>query len=256
MNIQDLFQLPERTPKPRQHGITMVIDSGLGLHAVEDGLTVAKPYMDYVKLGWGTAIITPVLAEKIAIYKNHGIPVCLGGTFFELAYLTGKLNEYRTVANELGLDMIEISDGTVNMPEADKLRLIREFSKDFRVLSEYGSKDAEVVVAPSRWVDGMRREIEAGAWKSIAEGRESGTAGLYRSSEELRTGLVDEIVMNIPQEMLIWEAPKKHQQVWFIKKYGSNVNLGNIALHDVIALETLRLGLRGDTLLTMHGDKK
>jgi len=256
MKMQDLFELPERTQKPRQHGITMIIDSGLGFHAVEDGLSVAKPYLDYVKLGWGTAIITPDIGKKVAIYKSHGVPVCLGGTFFELAYLKGKIKEYRAVAVELGLDMIEISDGTVNMLEADKLRLISEFAKDFRVLSEYGSKDAEVVVAPSRWVDGMRRELEAGAWKSIAEGRESGTAGLYRATEELRTGLVDEIVMNIPQEMLIWEAPKKHQQVWFIKKYGSNVNLGNIALSDIIALETLRLGLRGDTLMTMHGDKK
>lgn len=255
MNLRDLFQLPPRTEKPRQTGITMVIDTGMGLGTIRNGLEMSAPYIDYVKLGWGTAVISNRLEEKIELYRSFDIPVCLGGTFFELAYLSRKLDEYKTIARQLRLHHIEISDGTVQMPAEEKLELIREFSREFRVLSEFGSKDAEVVHAPSKWVDRMRRELEAGAWKSIAEGRESGTAGLYRSTSELRTGLVDEITMNIPQESLLWEAPQKGQQVWFIRKFGNGVNLGNIQLNDVIPLETLRLGLRGDTLLDYHGSK-
>lgn len=256
MKLKALFDLPRRTSKPRETGLTMVIDSGLGLGAIRDQLENAGGSVDYVKLGWGTAVVTAKLEEKLKLYREFNTPVCLGGTFFELAYLAGKTRQFRDLAGKLGLQLVEISDGSIVMPLRDKLKFIREFSRDFKVLSEYGSKDAEVVVAPSRWVDGMKRELDAGAWKCIAEGRESGTAGLYRSTSELRTGLVDEIVMSIPQSKLLWEAPQKNQQVWFIKQFGSNVNLGNIALADVIPLETLRLGLRGDTLLKFHGHLK
>jgi phosphosulfolactate synthase len=253
MKLQELFDLPKRTFKPREAGVTMVLDSGLGLNLVRDYLENAGPYIDYVKLGWGTAIVTTNLEEKVKLYHQHGIPVCLGGTFFELAYISGKIDQYRDAALELGLEMVEISDGTVTISSEEKLGYIRNFARDFKVLSEFGSKDIDTVVAPRKWVEGMKRELEAGAWKCIAEGRESGTAGLYRATSELRTGLVDEIVMSIPQENVLWEAPKKDQQVWFIRRFGSNVNIGNIAMPDVIPLETLRLGLRSDTLVNIHG---
>lgn len=252
MNIRQLFDLPARTEKPRESGLTMVIDSGLGLSAIRDYLENCGEFVDYVKLGWGTAIISGKLEEKIALYRQYGIPVCLGGTFFELAHMHGKIAQYRDMVGQLGLEIVEVSDGTVDMPSEQKLAYIREFARDFKVLSEFGSKDAEVVVAPRKWVEGMKREFDAGAWKCIAEGRESGTAGLYRTTSELRTGLVDEIVEQIQQVNLLWEAPQKGQQAWFVKSFGSNVNLGNIAMSDVIPLETLRLGLRGDTLLTFH----
>ncbi len=254
MNIRDLLHVPVRTQRPRESGLTMVIDSGLGLSAIRDYLENCGEFVDYVKLGWGTAAVSAKLKEKIALYAEYGVPVCLGGTFVELAHLHGKVSEYRDFIGELGLELVEISDGTVTMSTEDKLTYIREFAKHFKVLSEYGSKDAEVVVAPRKWVAGMKREYEAGAWKCIAEGRESGTAGLYRATSELRTGLVDELVEAIPQEHLLWEAPQKPQQAWFVKAFGPNVNLGNIALSDVIPVETLRLGLRGDTMMTFHGE--
>ena len=254
MNIRQLFDLPVRTEKPRDSGLTMVIDSGLGLSAIRDYLDNCGEFVDYVKLGWGTAIISGKLKEKIALYRQYGIPVCLGGTFFELAHVHGKIKEYRDMVGELGLEIVEVSDGTIEMPTEQKLTYIREFARDFKVLSEFGSKDAEVVVAPRKWVEGMKREFEAGAWKCIAEGRESGTAGLYRTTSELRTGLVDEICEQMAQANLLWEAPQKGQQAWFVKMFGSNVNLGNIAMSDVIPLETLRLGLRGDTLMMFHAE--
>jgi phosphosulfolactate synthase len=252
MNIRRLFELPTRTQKPRDTGLTMVIDSGLGLNTIDEYLENCGEFVDYVKLGWGTAIVSAKLEEKIALYRRHGVPVCLGGTFFELAHLHGKVKEFRDMVGELGLEIVEVSDGSIEMPGEQKLAYIRDFARDFKVLSEFGSKDAEVVVKPSAWVAGMKREFEAGAWKCIAEGRESGTAGLYRSTSELRTGLVDELMEQIKPEHVLWEAPQKAQQAWFIKSFGSNVNLGNIAMSDVIPLETLRLGLRGDTLLAFH----
>lgn len=253
MQNTTFLTLPERTPQPRENGITMVIDSGLVPSELDDLLSNGRGLIDYVKLGWGTAAVTPNLNQKLEIYARHGVPVCFGGTFFEIAYLQGKVDEYIAFAKDLGIGMMEISDGSIEMPAEEKLRCIERFAREFRVLSEFGSKDVAVVHAPSKWVRNMKAELEAGAWKSIAEGRESGTAGMYRDTSELRTGLVDEIVENIPQESLLWEAPQKHQQSWFIKKFGPNVNLGNIAARDVIPLETLRLGLRGDTLQFFHG---
>jgi phosphosulfolactate synthase len=256
MNIRQLFDLPDRTPKPRETGVTMVIDSGLGLTTIRGYLDNCGEFVDYVKLGWGTALVSASLEQKIGLYREYGVPVCLGGTFFEFAHLHRKVRQYRDLVRELGLEIVEVSDGTVTMSTEEKLDYIRDFARDFKVLSEYGSKDAEVVVAPSKWVAGMKREFEAGAWKCIAEGRESGTVGLYRPTSELRTGLVEEIVEHIPQANMLWEAPQKAQQSWFVKAFGSNVNLGNITMADVIPLETLRLGLRGDTMMTFHGHRE
>ena len=247
------LRLPQRNAKPRETGITMVIDNGLTLGEVEGLLANGQHIVDYVKLGWGTAVVTPSLKAKLEVYAKHAVPVCFGGTFFELACLQNKLDDYVAFARDHGVSMMEVSDGSIEMPAEQKLHCIQRLARDFKVLSEYGSKDVTVVHAPSKWVRHMKAELEAGAWKAIAEGRESGTAGLYRDTGELRTGLVDEIAESIPQERLLWEAPQKHQQTWFIKKFGPNVNLGNIGAHDVIALETLRLGLRGDTLRHFHG---
>jgi len=246
------LNLPPRTAKPREAGITMVIDNGLPPGEADHLLANGGEIIDYVKLGWGTAVVTPKLRDKLAVYAKHGMPVCFGGTFFELAYLQNKLDNYEHFMRDHGIGMMEISDGSIEMPPDEKLRCIERFARDFKVLSEFGSKDVTVVHAPSKWVRNMKAELEAGAWKAIAEGRESGTAGLYRDTAEVRTGLVDEIVEAIPQELLLWEAPQKHQQTWFIKKFGANVNLGNIGPRDVIALETLRLGLRADTLRHFH----
>jgi phosphosulfolactate synthase len=230
----------------RDGGLTHVLDKGLGPRAWEDVLEVSGDYIDIVKLGWGTAYVTKALERKLEILK--GKPVVIGGTFFEVVYAKGKFDEYKRWLSDLGLTHVEISDGTVEIPRDRKLELIAEFARDFTVLSEVGSKDAEVNIAPYLWVQWMQEELDAGAWRVIAEGREGGTAGIYRPTGELRTGLVDEIEHSIDFGDLIWEAPTKESQAWFIKHFGPEVNLGNIPPDEVIALETLRLGLRGDTL--------
>lgn len=247
-----LFPLPTRSAKPRNNGITMMIDSGLGIQQIKDVLAMGEDLIDYVKLGWGTALVTKNLEEKVKLYQSHGINVCLGGTLFEICFVHGKIDAYKSFVESLGIKYVEISDGTIEIPREEKLKNIEQLSKDFTVLSEYGSKLADVMKAPHHWARHMLEELDAGAWKVIGEGRESGTAGMYRGSSELRTGLVEELIDSINVDDIIWEAPKKEHQSWFIKKFGSNVNLGNIAFKDIIPLETLRLGLRSDTLVKFH----
>jgi len=248
MNFQFL-ELPSRPDKPRNVGLTMIIDSGYGVRAIRDALEVGHEYVDYVKLGWGTSVVTHNLLEKISIYKEFNIPICMGGTLFEVAFTQKKVDSFVDEVLELGIDMIEVSDGSIDMDEKDKLKWIKELSKKIKIISEYGSKDSAHIRAPHYWVSGMKNELDAGAWKVIAEGRESGTSGLYRGTSELRTGLVEEIIDSIPQDLILWEAPQKSHQTWFIKEFGNDVNLGNISFKDIIPLETLRTGLRGDTLL-------
>jgi phosphosulfolactate synthase len=235
----------ETTP---HSGLTHVIDKGLGPRAWEDVLETAGAFIDIVKLGWGTAYVTQNLARKLEVLKAAGKPVVMGGTFLEAVISQDKVDEYKSWLAELGLTHVEISDGVIDLPRERKLELIAELARDFVVLSAVGSQDAEVNIAPYLWVQWMREELDAGAWKVIAEGREGGTAGIYRPTGELRTGLVDEIEHSLDFTDLIWEAPTKASQVWFIKHFGPSVNLGNIPPDEVIALETLRLGLRGDTL--------
>ena len=230
----------------RDGGLTHVIDKGLGPRAWEDVLETSGDYIDIVKFGWGTAYVTPNLERKLEVLA--GKRVVLGGTFFEVVYTRGKFDEYKTWLQELGIDHVEISDGTVDIPRERKLELIADFARDFTVLSEVGSKDSEVVFAPYEWVQWIKEELAAGAWKVVTESREGGTAGIFRPSGEMRTGLVDEIAHEIDFHDLIWEAPSKNSQAWFIKHFGPDVNLGNIPPDEVIPLETLRLGLRGDTL--------
>ena len=233
---------------PRDGGLTHVLDKGIGPRAVEDFLETAGAYVDIVKLGWGTSYVTPNLAHKLGVYRRAGKPVVVGGTFFEAVVARGKVEEYKQWLLEHGFEHVEISDGAIEIPRERKLELIQELARDFTVLSEVGSKDPEVNFAPYLWVQWIKEELEAGAWKVITEAREGGTAGMFRPTGELRTGLVDELAHDIDVADLIFEAPTKASQAWFIKHFGPAVNLGNIPPDEVIPLETLRLGLRADTI--------
>ena len=243
------LDLPPRSRKPRTKGITHVIDKSLTLSGAQGLFESAGDYVDVVKLGWGTSYVTCNLDRKIALYKSFETPIVCGGTLFEAAYGLDKLDEYKSWLAGKGFTHVEISDGTIDLPRERKLELIAEFARDYVVLSEVGSKDAEAVFAPYQWVTWIKEELEAGSWKVITEGREGGTAGIFRTSGEMRTGLVEEITHEVPVDDLIFEAPAKSAQAWFVKHYGPEVNLGNIAPEEVISVETLRLGLRGDTLL-------
>lgn len=248
-----VLDLPNRPEKPRTTGRTQLLDKGQGLTAIRDLMDVAAHTIDLVKLGWGTSLVTRQLAEKVACYHEYDVDVGLGGTLLELVYLKGRVEEFRSWLLELGIRTVEVSDGAIRMPEEDKLALIARFTEDFTVYSEVGRKDASVVVTPARWVKAIKRELEAGAKAVILEGRESGTAGMYRQSGEIRMGLVDEILdADIPLESLIFEAPNKENQVWLMRHLGTSVNLANIHPDDALAVETLRLGLRADTLLDLH----
>jgi phosphosulfolactate synthase len=250
--MPEFLSLPERSAKPRTTGLTHVLDKGLGPSQVQDLLAVAADSIDIVKLGWGTAAVTTSLPEKVAVYREAGIPVCLGGTLLEVVLKQGKLEEYVTWVMDLGIDHVEVSDGTIALDHDEKVAIIRRLTRDFTVLSEVGSKSEDVIYSPKRWVEMIQKELDAGVWKVIAEGRESGTVGLYHGDGAVKEGLIDEIRDAIDPGLLVFEAPSKKQQAWFIKHFGSDVNLGNIAPEEVISLETLRLGLRGDTLLHFH----
>lgn len=247
---------PARTKKPRQTGLTHVLDSGSGLRSLDDQLDGCEHLVDIVKLGWGTSYVDPRTPEKVRRLQARGIKVSLGGTIFEAALVCERLDELCDWADELGVDILEVSNGTIDLPLDQKVRIIEELSKKFLVLTEVGSKDVDIVMAPYRWVETIKRELGAGAWKVVAEGRESGTAGLYRRNGEIRHGLVEEIVAAIEPGSVLFEAPQTQQQAWFIRTLGPEVNLGNIRLDDVIPLETLRLGLRGDTLLELLTPQK
>ncbi len=242
-----LTQIPERTAKPRQKGLTMVMDKGLSIRQVEDFLSIAEPYTDVVKLGFGTSYVTPRLEEKLKVYHEADMPVFFGGTLFEAFVARDQFEDYLRILDKFKMQYAEVSDGSLEIEHGQKCEYIRRLAEHVTVISEVGSKDAEKIFAPYQWIELMKAEIEAGVFKVIAEARESGNVGIYRGTGEVRQGLVDEILTQIPEDMIIWEAPKKAQQVWFIKLLGPNVNLGNIAPNEVLPLETLRIGLRGDT---------
>ena len=245
-----LDDLPDRPARPRTSGLTLVLDKGLSVREVEDMLEKNAGYVDVVKLGWGTAVVTPCLEEKLRAYRAAQMPVCFGGTLFEAFCMRGRLDDYHALLHSFQIECVEISDGAITLPHEEKLGYIRYFSKDFRVLSEVGSKDKASILSPDTWVRMIRDELEAGSWKVICEARESGTAGVFDASGQIRSGIMDEIVQHIDPGQLVFEAPRKPQQVWFIRKFGPNVNLANIPPDEVIPLETLRIGLRGDTLLS------
>jgi len=242
-----LNNLPERTVRPRESGLTMVMDKGLSVSQVQDMLTTCHPYIDMVKLGFGTAYVTPNLDEKINFYKSNGIAVYFGGTLFEAFIIRNQFEDYIRAIEKYKMQYVEVSDGSIEMKHEDKLEYIRRLSKYATVISEVGSKDNAHIIPPFKWLRMMKDELAAGAWKVIAEARESGTVGIYMGSGEARDGLVEEILSEVKPEDVIWEAPQKVQQEYFIKKLGSNVNLGNIAPTEVIPLEAMRIGLRSDT---------
>lgn len=242
-----LKHLPERTSKPRQNGVTMVMDKGLSMSEAEGLAEIGEHVVDLVKLGFGTSLVTPKLKDKIKLYREAGFQIYLGGTLFEAFYIRNQFNDYLRLIDSLGIDTIEVSDGSIVIPHTEKCALISKLTSNYKVLSEVGSKDADKIIPPYQWIEMMQEELQAGAWKVIAEARESGTVGVFRNSGEVRSGLVAEIIRKVSQDQVIWEAPLKSQQVFFIQLLGANVNLGNIGTHEVLALEALRLGLRGDS---------
>ncbi len=246
MNFK-LSHIPERTLKPRNSGMTMMMDKGLSLREVEDFISASGHLTDVVKFGFGTSYVANNLQDKINLYKEAGIRPYFGGTLFEAFYARGMVKEYLQTIDKFGLDLAEISDGSIIINHDEKCELIHSMAKDRTVLSEVGSKDSGIIVTPAKWIRMMSTELEAGSWKVIAEGRESGNVGVFRPNGSAHTLLINRIIAKVNPEDILWEAPQKNQQVWFIKLFGANVNLGNIAHNEMIPLECLRLGLRGDT---------
>ena len=246
--MRAVLSLPTRTAKPRDRGITHVLDKGLGLRQIEDLLETSSGLIDIVKFGWGTGYVTQNLEAKIAAYREAGVPTCFGGTLLELAILQGRFDEFRRELRRLGMTHAELSTGVIELTPEERYDYIRALSRDFVVLSEVGSKDAQRIIPPYRWVEQTEADLAAGSWRVICEARESGTVGIYHTSGEVKAGLIEEIVHRVDPGRLVFEAPLKAQQAWLVTKFGSNVNLGNIPTTDVIALETIRLGLRADTM--------
>ena len=250
-----LSDIPERTKKPREKGLTMVMDRGLSINDTKNFIDMSLPYTDIVKLGFGTSAVSPHVRAKIDLYKEAGLMVYLGGTLFEAFVARNMFKEYKELLTKWDLNMCEVSDGSIEISHEDKCNYIQELSKEFQVVSEVGSKDENKVIPPYKWIQLMEEELEAGSWKVIAEAREGGNIGIYNRGGDVRSDLIDEILTKIPNEKIIWEAPRKSQQVWFIKLLGTNVNLGNISWDEVIPLETLRIGLRGDTFFNYLNKK-
>ena len=242
-----LDKIPNRTKKTRDIGLTMVMDKGLSVREAEDLVYSSSDYIDIIKLGFGTAIISKNIKKKIQLYQKNNIKVHVGGTLFEAFIVRNMFDDYIKFVEDLNLNTIEVSDGSIDLNHKIKCEYISDLSKKFTVFSEVGYKKSNRILAPSKWIKLMKQELDAGSWKVIAEARESGTVGVFRKDGEIRSDLIEEILSKIPNEKILWEAPKKDQQVWFIKLMGANVNLGNIDPRSVIPLECLRLGLRGDT---------
>lgn len=249
MNIA-LPYIPKRSKKPRKDGVTMVMDKGLSLRQAEDLIDSAGEYIDFVKLGFGTSVITRKLEEKIKLYRSADLKVYFGGTLFESFIVRGMFDAYCSFIDKFRLDTVEVSDGSIEIKHDRKCEYISKLAKNYTVLSEVGSKEEGIIIHPNMWIKMMNVELQAGSWKVIAESRESGTVGIYRSSGHAHELLVNKITAKVKQENIIWEAPKKSQQVWWIKQLGANVNLGNISPEEILPLETLRMGLRGDTFFT------
>ena len=246
MNVQ-LSYMPNRSSKPRENGLTMVMDKGLSVQQAECFAEVGAEYADYVKLGFGTSVITPRLGDKIKVYRNAGLTPYFGGTLFEAFVIRNMFDEYVKFLDKYDMDLVEISDGSYDIDRNKKLEYISILSKDRKVISEVGSKKKDVIYTPDQWVSMMKSELDAGSSKVIAEAREAGTIGIYNDDGSVNKSIVNAISTNVQIDNVIWEAPMKSQQVWLIKQFGVNVNLGNIPPAEIIPLETLRLGLRGDT---------
>ena len=254
MNFK-INHIPKRTTGQRDIGLTMMMDKGLSLKESEHFIESSAPYTDLVKFGFGTALITRNLKEKVELYKSAGLKPYFGGTLFEMFYVREQFDEYRRFLDESGVNNVEVSDGTIKMDHEEKLECIRILAKDYQVLSEIGSKVKGVELSNEIWVSHMKTELESGAWKVIAEARESGTIGIYDSEGRANRELIDDIMREISVNDVLWEAPNKAQQIMFIKMLGANVNLGNIAPHEVVSLEALRCGMRGDTFFDVLPDE-
>lgn len=251
----NLSHIPKRTEKPRKEGLTMVMDKGLSLRQAEDFIDASSNYADIVKFGFGTSSITSQLEEKIKLYKSAGIKPYFGGTLFEAFIVRKQFNDYLKLIEKYKLDLAEVSDGSIVINHDEKCEYIRKLSKVCTVMSEVGSKEEGIFISPAKWINFMTKELEAGSWKVIAEGRESGSVGIFKPNGAPHTILINKIIAKVPAEKILWEAPVKKQQVWFINLFGHNVNLGNIAPNEVIPLETLRVGLRGDTFFNYLPNK-
>lgn len=249
-----LSNLPKRTIKNRENGLTMVMDKGLSLRQADDLIESSGNQVDIVKLGFGTSAFASNVKEKVKLYRAANIDVYLGGTLFEAFYVRGQVDDYRKYIDSLGLNMLEVSDGSMVLDHDLKCELIANFAKSYKVLSEVGSKEEGILISPARWIKMMQTELQAGSWKVIAEARESGTVGIYRPNGQAHVMLINKIIKNVDPQNILWEAPKKPQQVYFIKQFGANVNLGNIAENEVIPLECLRIGLRGDTFFDFQSE--
>ena len=248
--------IPKRTTRPRNEGLTMVMDKGLSINEAKNMLEASSKFIDIVKLGFGTAFLTENLSDKINLYKDAGLKVYLGGTLFEAFIERDMFNDYLELVEKYELNTVEVSDGSIELHHDKKCEYIRILAEKTTVLSEIGSKSEDVLIPPYKWIEMMHKELAAGSWKVIAEAREGGNVGICRDTGEVRSDLIEEILTKIPKERILWEAPKKSQQVWFIKLLGPNVNLGNIAPNEIIPLECLRLGLRGDTFFNFLPKKQ
>lgn len=251
----NLSQIPDRLSKPRSYGLTMIMDKGLSLEEARNLLSAAKPHIDIIKLGFGTAYVTPNLRDKIELYQQAEIPVYFGGTLFEAFLIRNQFNDYIALCEDYGIKYMDVSDGSITIPHTEKCGYIEKLTKHGLVLSEVGSKDATHIIPPYKWIEQMKGELAAGSSYVIAEAREAGNVGIYRGTGEVREGLVQEILTQIPGEKIIWEAPQKAQQLYFLELVGCNANLGNIAPSEIIPLETMRIGLRGDTF-NLYLDKQ
>jgi phosphosulfolactate synthase len=246
--------IPERPVKPRKSGLTMVMDKGLSVREAEDFMSVGSEYTDFVKLGFGTSLITPGFEKKIALYKREGVIPYFGGTLFEAFVIRDMFSQFVSLLDKYEIELVEVSDGSYDIEHGKKLEYISRLAERGTVISEVGSKKKDIVYSPEEWVAMMCSELKAGSVKVIAEARESGTIGIYNEDGSVNNTIIKAIADNVCMENVIWEAPLKSQQAWFIKHFGENVNLGNIAPNEIISLETLRLGLRGDTFFQFLPD--
>jgi len=245
--LEFLNNIPKRPAKPRSNGLTMIMDKGLSLNEAENMIVLKSELTDIVKLGFGTSLLTRYIDKKISLYREAGIDVYTGGTLFEAFIVRNQLDDFYRLMDKLKLEMVEVSDGCIQMEHEKKCELIHKLSKDFKVISEIGSKDESLTIEDDKWISHMKKELEAGSWKVIAEAREGGNVGMFETDGEIKEQLIKKITKEIDQSNILWEAPLKKQQVWFINELGTNVNLGNISPNSIISLECLRLGLRGDT---------
>ena len=245
--LEFLNNIPKRPEKPRLNGLTMIMDKGLSLNEAENMVVLKSDLTDIVKLGFGTSLLTRYIDKKISLYKEAGIDVYTGGTLFEAFIVRNQIDDFYRLMDKLKLEMVEVSDGCIQMEHDKKCELIHKLSKDFKVISEIGSKDESLTIEDDKWISYMKKELEAGSWKVIAEAREGGNVGMFENNGDIKGKLIKNITKEIDISNILWEAPLKKQQIWFINEFGANVNLGNISPNSIISLECLRLGLRGDT---------